>query len=87
MPVMTMLTEGERCWPDLPTLEAQGRLLTAMGPDAPALQVALLRGGMQSGAASVTFRITLPDGRVVLTETSLALFGMAADALRAAAQI
>lgn len=86
MPILTIHTQGDGAWPDLESLARQGKLLEAMGTDAPAIEVALLRGGMQSGAASVTFRINLPDGRVVLTETSLALFGMAADSLRAAAQ-
>jgi len=40
--------------------------------------VATLAGGMESGTPSVAFIITLPDGRVVLAETSLALFQEAA---------
>jgi ABC-type uncharacterized transport system permease subunit len=57
-----------------------------MGAEAAPIEVALLRGGMQSGAPSVTLRLDLPDGRVVLTETSLALFALAAETLRQAAQ-
>jgi hypothetical protein len=86
MPMMHIITEGDQCWPDLPQLEQAGQLLLAMGREAQAIEVALLRGGMVGGGPSVTLRITLPDGRVVLTETSLALFGLAADSLRAAAQ-
>lgn len=47
------------------------------------IEVGALAGGMASGRASVAFCFTLPDGRVVVAETSLALFLLAADALRA----
>jgi hypothetical protein len=86
MPILQIHPSAEGIWPDLQPLALEGQLLQAMGPDAPAIEVALLRGGMVSGAPSVTIRINLPDGRVVLTETSLQLFLAAADALRAAAQ-
>jgi hypothetical protein len=36
---------------------------------------------MQSGKPSVCFRIDLPDGRVVLAETSALLFCRAAEAI------
>jgi hypothetical protein len=42
-----------------------------------------LRGGMQSGKASVAIMFELPTGQVVFAETSLALFLTAADALKA----
>lgn len=48
--------------------------------------VTLLEGGMASGAHSVALRIDLEDGRTVIAETSIALFLMAADALRAKAR-
>lgn len=47
------------------------------------IEVGALAGGMESGAPSAAFCFTLPDGRVVLAETSLALFLTAADALKA----
>lgn len=48
--------------------------------------VTLLEGGMASGAHSVALRIDLEDGRTVIAETSLSLFLMAADTLRAQAR-
>jgi hypothetical protein len=83
MPILRIHLNGDGVWPDLPQLALDGKLLQAMGSDAPAIEMALLRGGMVSGAPSVTFRINLPDGRVVLTETSLAVLGIAADHMRA----
>jgi hypothetical protein len=47
-----------------------------------AFEVALVLGGMQSGAPSVMFRIPLPDGSFAIVETSLNLFDMAATAMR-----
>ena len=38
------------------------------------LEIGTLRGGMQSGKDSVAFCFTLPDGRVVIAETSAELF-------------
>jgi hypothetical protein len=82
MPSMQILLDGDGIWGDLTALHRDDKLLLAMG-DAAALQVAALPGGMMSGAPSVSIRIDLPDGRVVLTETSLALFLTAADMLKA----
>jgi len=45
-------------------------------------EVALLLGGMQSGAPSVMFRIPLPDGSIAIVETSFALFDMTAKAMQ-----
>lgn len=45
---------------------------------------ARLPGGMKSGASSVTIRVDLPDGRVVLVETSLKMLGTVARAFEAA---
>lgn len=47
------------------------------------LYLAGLEGGMRSGAPSVMLAFELPDGRVVVAETSLRLLLTAADALRA----
>lgn len=65
------------------TVEAaidSGRLIHLTGP----VEVGGLTRGMTSGRASVAFCFTLPDGRVVLAETSMRLFKVAADALHAA---
>ena len=45
--------------------------------------LALLERGMESGSASVMLRVDLPDGRVLLYETSMALLGQAVDVFRA----
>jgi uncharacterized protein (UPF0371 family) len=76
MPYMNIKLDGDRCWPDL-----------ADKPDEQILQVqnidvALLPGGMSSGKASVAIRINLPDGRVVIAQTSQELFDAAARAFR-----
>jgi hypothetical protein len=74
VPMLNIVCDGEGCWPDL---SDNPGLIALMGPDAPPIGLALLPGGMVSGGASVAFRITLPDGRTVLTETSLALLDQA----------
>lgn len=48
------------------------------------IEVGSLDAGMQSGKPSVAFCFKLPDGRVVVAETSLELFTAAARALNAA---
>ncbi len=45
----------------------------------------MLPAGMSSGAPSVMIRLDLPDGRIVLAETSAALFVSAGAAVRGAA--
>jgi hypothetical protein len=83
MPSIDLKLDGDRCWPDLEPLRDAGRLVELMGDDAPPIGVARLAGGMVSGRSSVTLRLDLPDGRAVITETSLALFCQAADLMRA----
>ncbi len=79
---MRLELKGDGCWPDL-----EGKIDTPqvihLGNDAPPIGVSALEGGLQSGGVSVCLRIDLPDGRIVLAETSLKLFLLAADALRA----
>lgn len=48
------------------------------------IRVAGLEQGTREGKPSVGIGFELPDGRVVLAETTLALFLTAADALKAA---
>lgn len=67
--------EGYGCWPDL----VGKPFIHHTGP----MDVALLEGGMKSGARSVAIRIDLADGQTIVAETSLNLFGIAADAMRA----
>ena len=70
---------AEPAWPDL--LERTDDVYHLAGGSH--IQVTGLEGGMQSGRPSVAIRLDLEDGRVVLAETSLALFLSAADALKA----
>lgn len=68
---VSVYCDGEGCWPDLvqrPEAVIEARLTS----------VARLPHGMASGKSSVTIRIDLPDGRVVLAQTSLAILDAAA---------
>lgn len=47
------------------------------------IEVGALAGGMVSGKPSVAFAFRLPDGKVVVAETSLALLLSTGDALKA----
>lgn len=78
MPELKVILNGDGCWPDLAE-----RRVVHLGNGAPPIQVAGLEGGMTSGAASVSIRVDLPDGTVVVAETSLRLFLAAAAALSA----
>jgi hypothetical protein len=62
-PVIILHMDGDECWPDL-----HGREVLNGGH---VIELALLRGGMASGRSSVTIRINLEDGRVVIAQTSL----------------
>lgn len=72
MPHVNLRLDGDGCWPDLIQARADGRLIDMMNEDV-GIGIALLRGGMLSGNPSVTFRFDLPDGRILITQTSLAL--------------
>ena len=79
MPVMKVILE-EPTWPDLDAKRDQ--LTWLNGSDDPPIQIGALEGGMVGGRPSVAIRIDLPDGRIVVAETSLRLFQMANAALR-----
>lgn len=84
MPGLPLHIHGDQCWPDLADMAARledGRVIHLRGEG---LEMARLPGGMSSGNSSVTIRVNLPDGRVVLAETSLALLRMAVQAFDAA---
>lgn len=80
MPMLRIHLDGDGVWPDLAPDAGYGRKKFQKTED---LEVAALAAGMQSGAPSIVFRVTCPDGRVVLAETSLALLLTAADAFKA----
>lgn len=78
MPELSINLDGDAAWPDLRSKPQNKIIHLAAGKT---IQVAALEGGMASGKPSVCFRIDLPDGRVVLAETSARLFVMAAAAI------
>ena len=77
MPMLNIKRDGDKAWPDLDEKAAAGKLVETQ-----TIAIALLPGGMASGKASVGIRIDLPDGTVVLAQTSHELFESAARAFR-----
>lgn len=63
---VSVFTEGDDCWPDLKTRFDQ--IIPAY-----VTSVCRLPKGMVSGKSSVAIRVDLPDGRVVIAQTSLAI--------------
>jgi len=83
MPALSITPNLEATpWEDLRLLREQGKLITAMGDEGGTIRIGGLPRGMMSGKASVTIAVPLPDGMVIVTETSLRLFLTAARALR-----
>lgn len=78
MPQLTMIMNGDGCWPDL-----LGMDVIHLGNDAPPVQIALLDQGMMSGHPSVTIRIDIGNNKAVVAETSARLFVAAARAVAA----
>ena len=79
---MTMLAMSvileEPAWPDL--ADKMDRVIhLAQGTE---IAVTGLDAGMVSGKPSVTLRLDLPDGSIVIAETSMALWLTATDMLR-----
>lgn len=66
---------------DVEALVARGDLIH-LGADA-SIEIGALPAGMESGKPSIAISFALPDGRVVLAESSLQLLLTAADAFRA----
>jgi hypothetical protein len=75
VPSLNVILE-EPAWPELRTRPPED-VIHITTP----ISVAALEGGMESGATSVAIRLDLPDGRVVIAETSLALFLAAGRAI------
>lgn len=76
MPDLNIFLTGDNAWPDL--RDRQDDIIHLS--DSGYLGIAVLDGGMRSGRASVMIRIDLPDGKVVMAETSLRLLTMATRA-------
>ena len=74
MPVIDLKLNGDGAWPEL---AGRDGVVVVREP----IQIVTLDGGMASGKPSVMIRLDLPDGRLVLAETSVALFQMAAAAM------
>lgn len=72
------LVMREPAWPEI-----DKKKIVHLGQGAPAIQVAVLDRGMESGRPSIALRIDLPDGQHVIAETSARLFVTAARAIHA----
>jgi len=79
MPILKVIAEGDGVWPDL--ANRMDDVIHLKDDDV--IQVSGLSAGMTSGRPSVAFRFDLPDGQVVIAETSVRLFLAAAEILRA----
>jgi len=75
---LSVILNGDNAWPDL-----KDKPIIHLGSGGPMIQVAVLEGGMASGLPSVAIRLDLPDGQVVIAETSARLFCTAAKAIMA----
>jgi hypothetical protein len=82
MPSLNIILDGDGCWPDLVGDKSPEKVFDQHV----SLAVARLPGGMCSGADSVAIRADMKDGRVLVFQTSMALFLAAADAFRARQQ-
>lgn len=78
IPMVIVLQQREPVWPDVD----QSKVIH-LGNGSPAIQVAVLEMGMDSGRPSIAMRLDLPDGRTVVAETSARLFCSAARAIMA----
>ncbi len=58
--------DPERPWNDLLDKE-----VVYFGNDAPPIEIVAMSEGMASGRTSISMRLDLPDGRVVIVETAL----------------
>lgn len=77
---LTINLDGDKAWPDL---QEKRERIVHLG-NGTVIEVAALEGGMASGRTSLALRLNLPDGQVVIAETSLALFLDAATILKTA---
>jgi hypothetical protein len=78
MIALTVKLDGDGAWPDLGAKTERGLVA-----EASAIEMVGLDRGMVSGDPSVTMRLDLPDGRVTIAQTSLALLLTVTDALKA----
>ncbi len=71
MPALTIILDGDGAFPDL--IDRWDDVIH-LGNDAPPITITGLVGGMTSGRPSLMLRLDLPNGKVVIAETSWALF-------------
>lgn len=76
MTTIKLELDGDGAFADL--ADKQEKVIHLTGP----FTIAVLKGGMQSGRPSLALRFDLPDGRVIVQETSVLLFLSAADAIK-----
>ena len=81
MNIIKVILEGDNCWTDLADKIKDGSVTWLK--DGVVLSIAALSKGMTSGRPSISIRIDLPDGKVVVAETSMRLFLGAAEAFKA----
>ena len=80
MNIIKVILEGDNCWTDLAEKIQDGKVTWLRGGN---ISIAALSKGTTSGRPSISIRIDLPDGKVVIAETSLRLFLGAAEAFKA----
>lgn len=78
---LTVTLDSEGAWPDIEKLKP--RDFYHLANSAPPIQIAVMDRGLASGRPSVAIRIDLPDGRVVVAETTARLYCTAANAIMA----
>ena len=77
MDPVTIHLNGDGCWPDLKLKSFAHGVLHS---------VAYLAHGMQGGNPSLSMRITLDDGSIVIAETSARMFVTLAAAIKGKGQ-
>lgn len=80
MNIIKVILEGDNCWTDLAEKIKDGRVTWLRGGN---ISIAALSKGVTSGRPSISIRIDLPEGKVVIAETSMRLFLGAAEAFKA----
>jgi hypothetical protein len=78
MNAIEIITEGEGCWPDIAEKIANGNLIHLSNGHV--IEIAMLKNGTVQGKPSLSIRMNLPDGKVLIAETTLDLFLAAARA-------
>lgn len=69
MPTVEIFLDENVAWPDLKTMDATKHKDNVIHYTE-TLEILVLDNGMKSGRPSVMLRINLPDGKIVLAETS-----------------